>query len=282
MSAPKKHLFVFDIETVPDLDAGRRLLDMQGAPDDEVDIALRAYHLEVTEGRNDFLRQPFWKVVAISYVQAQVERGGGSQAKGGGEVRFTLTRVGSGGDADSSEKDLVEGFFRHLEQKKPRLVSFNGRTFDLPVLKYRAMVHGLSAPHFFDTSNKWENYTQRYADAWHADLLETLSDYGASARVRLDEVSRTLSLPGKLGTSGGDVAPLFAAGRIDDIRNYCETDVVNTYLLFLRWELLRGTISPASHEASVLEMANYLETERAERPHLGEFLDAWRLMEHSA
>ncbi|MDH5528224.1 MAG: ribonuclease H-like domain-containing protein [Nitrospirota bacterium] len=274
----KKHLFVFDIETVPDYDAGRRLLDMPDAPDDEVDLALKAYHLEVTDGRNDFLRQPFWKVVAISYVQCQVEKADEAQTQGGGRVRYTLTRVGSGGEAGSDEKELIEGFFHYIDQKAPRLVSFNGRTFDLPVLKYRAMVHGLSAPGFFDTSNKWENYTQRYADAWHADLLETLSDFGASARVKLNEACRAMSIPGKLGTAGDDVSGLYAEGRVQEIRDYCETDVINTYLLFLRWELLRGTISPASFEASINEMVNYLESERSERPHLGEFLDAWRAM----
>jgi predicted PolB exonuclease-like 3'-5' exonuclease len=273
---PKRNLFVFDIETVPDLDAGRRLLDLPDAPEAEVDEALTAYHLEVTEGRNAFLRQPFWRVVAISYLQGTVERAEGAQAEAPGQVRYTLTRLASGGDAKSSERELIEGFFGYIEQASPRLVSYNGRSFDLPVLKYRAMLHGLSAPRFFDTSNKWENYTQRYADAWHTDLLEALSDYGASARVRLDEVCRVLGLPGKLETTAEDVAGLYAAGDVASIRNYCETDVVNTYLLFLRYELLRGTISPAIHEACTGEVASYLDSERAERPHLGAYLDAWR------
>ena len=276
---PKRNLFVFDIETVPDVDAGRRFLKLPDASDAEVAEALTAYHLEVTDGRNDFLRQPFWRVVAISYAQVGVERAEGAQMALPGQVRYTLTRVASGGEVKSSERELIEGFFSYIDQAQPRLVSYNGRSFDLPVLKYRAMVHGLSAPRFFDTSNKWENYTQRYADAWHADLLEVLSDFGASARVRMDEVCRVMGLPGKLETTGEDVASLYAEGRLQDIRDYCETDVLNTYLLFLRWELLRGTISPRGHEASVLEVATYLESERAERPHLGRFLDAWKAME---
>jgi predicted PolB exonuclease-like 3'-5' exonuclease len=273
---PKKHLFVFDIETVPDVDAGRRFMHLPDASDEEVAAALEAYHLEITDGRNAFLRQPFWKVVAISYVQCNVERAEEAQVTAPGQVRYTLTRVGSGGDEKSGERELVEGFFGYVDQAQPRLVSFNGRSFDLPVLKYRAMLHGISAPRFFDTSNKWENYSQRYADAWHTDLLEALSDYGASARVRLDEVCRVLGLPGKLETTAEDVAGLYAAGDVASIRNYCETDVVNTYLLFLRYELLRGTISPAIHEACTGEVASYLDSERAERPHLGAYLDAWR------
>jgi len=276
---PKRNLFVFDIETVPDVDAGRRFLKLPDASDAEVAEALTAYHLEVTDGRNDFLRQPFWRVVAISYAQVGVERAEGDQAALPGQVRYTLTRVASGGEVKASERELIEGFFSYIDQAQPRLVSYNGRTFDLPVLKYRAMLHGLSAPRFFDTSNKWENYTQRYADAWHADLLEVLSDFGASARVRLDEVCRVMGLPGKLETTGEDVASLYAEGRIQDIRDYCETDVLNTYLLFLRWELLRGTISPRGHDASVAEVVSYLESERADRPHLGRYLDAWRAME---
>ncbi|MBI5136622.1 MAG: 3'-5' exonuclease [Nitrospirae bacterium] len=275
---PKRHIFVFDIETVPDLDAGRRLLDLPGASDAQVAEALKAYHLQVTDGRNDFLRQPFWKVVAISYVQATAEKPDEGQAARRGQVRYTLGRVGSGGTLTSDEAELVNGFFHYIEQSAPRLVSFNGRTFDLPVLKYRAMVHGLSAPRFCDTSNKWENYSQRYAEAYHTDLLESLSDFGASARVKLDEVCRALSIPGKLGTAGEDVSGMYARGEVQAIRDYCETDVVNTYLVFLRWELLRGTISKASHDASLAELAAYLEHERAERPHLGAFLDAWQAM----
>ncbi len=275
---PKRNLFVFDIETVPDLDAGRRLLGLADAPDDQVAEAMRAYHLELTDGRNDFLRQPFWKVVAISYVQATAEKAEDAHADRRGQVRYALHRVGSGGTVASDEAELVQGFYQYIEQAAPRLVSFNGRMFDLAVLKYRAMVHGLSAPRFFDTSNKWENYTQRYAEGFHTDLLESLRDFGASAAVKLDEVCRTLSLPGKLGTAGDDVSGMYNRGEVQAIRDYCETDVLNTYLVFLRWELLRGTISRASHEASVHELASYLESEREQRPHLGEFLDAWQAM----
>ena len=271
---PKSQLFVFDIETVPDLDAGRRLLELPGAPDAEVDQALTDYHLKITDGRNDFLRQPFWKVVAISYVQATVERIEGGNS---GQVRFTLTRVGSGGDVDSTEKELVAGFFSYIEQQAPRLVSYNGRGFDVPVLKYRAMIHGMSAPRFFDHTNKWENYGARYADAFHTDLADSLRDFGASAPVKLDEVCRAFSLPGKLGTAGDDVKGMFAAGQVAAIRDYCETDVLNTYLLFLRWELLRGTTTPEAHAASLTELATYLDAESEQRPHLGEFLQAWQL-----
>ncbi len=272
---PKRNLFVFDIETVPDLDAGRRLLGLSSAPDDQVAEAMRAYHLENTAGRSDFLRQPFWKVVAISYVQATAEKAEDAHADRRGQVRYALHRVGSGGTVDSDEAELVSGFFQYIEQSSPRLVSFNGRGFDLPVLKYRAMVHGLSAPRFYDGSNKWENYTQRYAEGFHTDLLESLRDFGASAAIKLDEACRTLSIPGKLGTAGEDVSGMFTRGEVQAIRDYCETDVLNTYLVFLRWELLRGTISKSSHDASVHELASYLESERGERPHLGEFLDAW-------
>lgn len=280
---PKRNLFVFDIETIPDVAAGRRFLDLPAStPDAEVREALSAYHLEITDGRNDFLRQPFWQVVAISYVQCSVEKADPAQADLPGQVRYALSRVGSGGEVKSDEKELVEGFFHYIDQSAPRLVSYNGRGFDLPVLKYRAMVHGISAPGFFDTSNKWENYTARYADAWHTDLLESLSDFGASARVKLDEVCRVMAIPGKIGTSGGDVTGLYDAGDVQAIRDYCETDVVNTYLLFLRWELLRGTISQGSHDQSVAEMANYLETEGEKRPHLAEFYTAWKKVQEKA
>ena len=174
-------LFVFDIETVPDTEAVTNLTGFT-EPDVEARRAeLERYHLEITDGRNAFPRQPFHRVVAISFLEADIERVDGHEF-------YLLRELRSGGQADFGEKKLLQGFFQHFERTRPRLVSFNGRGFDLPVLKYRAMVHGVPAPALHDKTNKWENYTVRYAADWHCDLMEVLSDYGASARVKLNEV----------------------------------------------------------------------------------------------
>ncbi len=263
-----RSLFVFDIETVPDTDMVPNLL---GAMPDDVAArrqALSEYHLKLTGGKNDFPRQPFHKVVAISFVAADIERDGDRE-------RYHLREIRSGGDVHSSERDLLAGVFQYIEKKRPRLISFNGRTFDAPVLKYRAMVHGVQANWFHNGGNKWDSYGSRYSLDWHCDLIDALSDNGASARIRLDEVCSVLGFPGKFGTEGSQVAELYDQGQLKEIRDYCETDVANTYLVYLRFMQHKGRLATADYNAAVQDLLNYLDMETATRPHLGAFRAAW-------
>ena len=263
-----QNLFVFDIETVPDTDAAPNLTGF-----DDPDVAkrrqeLERYHLEKTDGKNPFLRQPFHRVVAISFLEAEIERDGNQEA-------YLLRELRSGGEAGFDEKQLLQGFFGYFERLKPRLVSFNGRGFDLPVLKYRAMVHGVSAPWLYGAGDKWNSYTQRYATDWHCDLLEVLSDHGASARVGLNEVCAVMGFPGKFGISGADVARLVDEGLIGDVRDYCETDVLNTYLVYLRLMLHKGTVRLDGYNRAIADIVSLIESEGADRPYLKEFMEAW-------
>jgi predicted PolB exonuclease-like 3'-5' exonuclease len=261
-------LFAFDIETVPDTDVVPNLL---GPMTDDVAArrqALGEYHLRITGGKNDFLRQPFHKVATISFVAADIERDGERE-------RYHLREIRSGGEVGSSERDLLAGVFQYIERKRPRLITFNGRTFDVPVLKYRAMVHGVQAGWFHNGGNKWESYGSRYSLDWHCDLIDALSDNGASARVRLDEVCSVLGFPGKFGTDGSQVMDLYDQGKLQEIRDYCETDAANTYLVYLRFMQHKGRLLTTDYNAAVQDLVNYLEVEAAERPHLGEFLTAW-------
>ena len=261
-------LFVFDIETVPDTDAVPALTGFV-----DPDIAARRaelvrYHLEATKGNNPFPRQPFHRIVAIAFLEAEIDRDGPGET-------YLLHELRAGGEADWDERKLIEGFFTYFERIKPRLISFNGRTFDLPVLRYRAMVHGIAAPYLYSSGDKWNSYSSRYSPDWHCDLLEVLSDYGASSRVRLNEVCAALGLPGKFGPSGADVTDMYDAGRIGEIRDYCETDVLNTYLVYLRHQLHTGGMAKEAYNRAVADLVTMLESGRAERPHLGAFLAAW-------
>jgi len=264
-----QNLFVFDIETVPDTEAVANLTGFDGTETQQRRDELERYHLEITGGKNAFPRQPFHKVVAISFLEAEIQRGGI-----GGE-NYHLRELRSGGEAGFDEKQLLQGFFSYFERLKPRLVSYNGRGFDLPVLKYRAMVHGIQAPWLYEGGDKWNSYQSRYSADWHCDLLEVLSDFGASARGKLNEVCSVLGFPGKFGVDGSDVAAMFDAGRIAEIRDYCETDVLNTYLVYLRLMQHRGTISTESYNQAVADIVALIEAEGAARPHLAEFLEAW-------
>lgn len=264
-----KSLFVFDIETVPDTDAVPNLVGDVGGSDEERREALDAYHLDVTDGKNAFPRQPFHKVVAVSFLAAEIETDGRFE-------NYYLKELRSGGDEKAIEHDLVAGFYQWVDKKRPRLVSYNGRGFDLPVLRHRAMVHGITAAGYHDISNKWENYTSRYAQDFHCDLQEALTDFGAASRgLKLNEVCAVLGFPGKFGVDGSQVAPMFAEGRVGEIRDYCETDVLNTYLVYLRYQLTRGRTTKEGYNRAVADVITLIEAERDERPHLGAFLDAW-------
>jgi len=263
-----QNLFVFDIETIPDTDAAPNLTGVTSPDVAERRAAIEDYHLKITDGKNSFPRQPFHKVVAISFLEAEIERDGAMEG-------YVLRDLRSGGEAGFDEAKLLQGFFTYLERQRPRLVSFNGRTFDLPVLKYRAMVHGISAPWLYKSGDKWNSYTYRFAADWHCDLLDVLRDYGASSAVKLDEVCAVMGFPGKFGVDGSMVAEMIDDGKVDEVRNYCETDVLNTYLVYLRWQLHNGTLNKAGYNASVADLISFIDAEKEKRPYLGEFMDAW-------
>ncbi len=261
-------LFVFDIETIPDEQAAKPLI---GEQSDDVAVqrkALSDYHLEITDGRSDFLRQPFQKVVALSYLDAEIQRNAQGET-------YILKDIRSGGDLESSERDVVAGFWNFMERQTPRLVSYNGRSFDLPVLKYRAMKHGISAAALFKSGDKWNSYTQRYSLDWHCDLLEALSDFGASARCKLNEVCSIMGFPGKFGVDGSKVTEMYDAGKLNEIRDYCETDVLNTYLVYLRYQHHTGTLTTENYNIGIKAVLDFIELHQEKRIHFKEFKEAW-------
>ncbi len=264
----RRDVIVFDTETVVDADAARRVLRLPDLSDTEARDGLSDYFLKKTDGRNDFPRQPFHQIVAISYGHLIREPG-----EEGSEL--VIRQLASGGDKHSSEKELLEGFFHLIETRAPQLVSFNGRGFDVPVLKYRAMAHGLSCPRWFTQGDKWNNYETRYSHEYHYDLLEILSDFGASARCSMDEVAASFNIPGKLDTAGDNVRGMFEAREIEAIRDYCETDVLTTMLIFLRHQLFSGALSDGAYARAMHGIRNYLEAEAESRPHLAEYLQVW-------
>src|SRR5262249_5112430 len=148
---------------------------------------------------------------------------------------------------DYSEPVLVARFWERLEQFRGTLVSFNGRGFDLPVLELAALRHGCRIPRYFKIG-----YRYRYSDEAHYDLYDFLTNCGMySVRGGFDLVAKLIGLPGKGDVAGGDVQSLWEAGRLAEIHAYCRRDVIQTYFLFLRLELMRGRITAEQHEAAL-------------------------------
>jgi predicted PolB exonuclease-like 3'-5' exonuclease len=106
--------------------------------------------------------------------------------------------------------------------------------------------------------------------------MDVLGDYGASKHLKLEETAVAAGFPGKLGIDGSQVAEMFAAGRLNEIRSYCETDVLNLYGLYLRWAYIVGKTDAEGYEYAITGLMKLLNAERENRPHLGEFLDNWR------
>lgn len=255
------NVLVFDIETVPDVAAGRRLYELDGLGD--ADVAKVMFHKRREQtGESEFLRHHLHRVVAISAALRHADS----------------LRIWSLGDAQADEAELIRRFFDGIERYTPTLVTWNGGGFDLPVLHYRALLHGIAAPRYWDTGDddrdfKWNNYLSRF-HARHTDLMDVLSAYQARAVAPLDEVAQMLGLPGKLGMHGAEVWDAYQAGKIDAIRDYCETDVLNTYLIFLRFELIRGRLDASGYESEMQRVRDLLASDG--RAHFRDFLTAWK------
>jgi predicted PolB exonuclease-like 3'-5' exonuclease len=255
------NILVFDIETIPDLASGRRLYGLEGLSD--ADVAKIMFHKRREEtGDSEFLRHHLHRIVAISVVLRRADQ----------------LRVWSLGDESSDEPDLIRRFYDGIDKYTPTLVSWNGGGFDLPVLHYRSLVHGIAAPRYWDTGEhdrdfKWNNYISRFH--WrHTDLMDVLAGYQPRASAPLDDIAQMLGLPGKLGMDGSKVWSAYQAGRLGEIRDYCETDVLNTYLVYLRFELLRGNLDPPGYERELGLVRELLQSE--DRAHWRAFLDAWK------
>jgi hypothetical protein len=222
-------VLVFDIETVPDIEGLRKLYELSSdlAP---ADIAEMAFQSRRQATGNDFLPLHVHKVIAISCVLRDKNE----------------FRVWSLGSTEDTEEELIRRFFEGIDKYTPQLVSWNGNGFDLPVLHYRSMINGIQARCYWESGEndrefKWNNYLSRYHTR-HLDLMDLLALYQPRANVSLNDLARLMGFPGKLGMDGSQVWDAFQSGEIIEIRNYCETDVVNTYLLFLRFQFLRGIL----------------------------------------
>ena len=258
---------VFDIETIPDI-AGLRVLHELPASLADAEVAELAFQRQRAKNGSDFLPLHLQRVIVISCALR-------SHGDDGGFKVWSLA------EPKANEADIVQRFFDGIEKLTPQLVSWNGGGFDLPVLHYRGLVHGVVAPRYWDMGEgdyrdskefKWNNYISRY-HARHLDLMDLLAMYQPRGAAPLDQLARLMGLPGKLGMDGSAVWSAWLDGRVDEIRDYCETDVVNTYLVYLRFQMMRGALSRAGHEAELGVVRSALAA--TGQAHWKEFLEAW-------
>ena len=253
-------VLVFDIETIPDI-AGLRRLRADWRELADAEVAECAANERREKSASDFLPLYLHRIIAISCVLRN-------------DAGF---RVGSIGAANDPEAALIKSFFGMIDRHTPQIVSWNGSCFDLPVLHYRGLLNGVSAARYWelgadDPDFRYNNYIGRYHTR-HIDLMDVLAMYQSRANAPLDVLSRLAGYPGKLGMDGGQVWQAYREGQIEQIRSYCETDVVNTYLLFNRFQKMRGVLNDVQHASEETLVRESLQG--LPGPHWREFLDAW-------
>ncbi len=238
---PRSHL-IFDLETVPDY-------ELYTAP-------------EAKAGVDQPIAPPYAQIpVAIGVLWLDQD--------------YSFKRLGvvgddrEGGVADDREElgeaAMLHDFVSFIDRHRPRLVTYNGRGFDLPVVAMRSLRHGLSLPWYY----KGRDYRYRYTDEGHLDLCDFLSDHGASRYFSLNAAARIIGLPGKMDVDGSQVEALYRAGQLEKIRLYCLADVVQTTFLFLRFQLLQGALELEQYR----EVAGGLLTALEEDGRMQELID---------
>jgi 3'-5' exonuclease len=253
-------VLVFDIETIPDVAGLRAAWSLQDAgSDDQVVEAALARRRE--QSGTDFLPLHLHKPVVISCLFRDAEG----------------IRVKSLCGPPDDEARLLAGFYGTVSKYTPTLVSWNGSGFDMPVLHYRAMIHRVPAARYWESGDddrefRYNNYLNRYHTR-HTDLMDVLALHNARSSAPLDQLARLCGFPGKLGMDGAHVWDAWRGGRLDRIRDYCETDVANTWLLYCRFQLMRGALSEPQYDAELALTRQYLE--RLPGGHWREFLAAW-------
>jgi 3'-5' exonuclease len=257
-------VLVFDIETIPDIAGLRALRGCDAAMDDAAVWAQEVAEREAA-GRSEFMPHHLQRVLVISCVFRGAE---------GLRVHSFVDREP---DGRSDEARVIDQFFRTIEKKVPQLVSWNGGGFDLPVLHYRALRHGVVAEKYWDMGEddrefKWNNYIGRY-HMRHLDLMDLLAMYQPRASAPLDAMAKLCGFPGKLGMDGSKVFEAYRNGQLDDIRRYCETDVMNTYLLYCRFQKMRGGFTETEYANEIAHVRGCLG--QIDEPHWQEYLAAW-------
>lgn len=256
-------VLVFDIESIPDV-AGLRAL--RGAPAEATDEQIYAAWLaeRKDKGQSDFMPLHLQRVLCISVVFRNSE---------GLRIHSFVDRD------DQSEGKVVQTFFHAVEKHTPQLVSWNGSGFDLPVLHYRGLRHGVEASKYWDMGEddrefKWNNYISRY-HLRHLDLMDLLAMYSPKNNAPLDAMAKLCGFPGKLGMDGSQVYAQYLAGQTEDIRRYCETDVMNTYLVYCRFQKMRGGLTGAEYDQEVSLVKETLGQLAPTESHWDEYLKAW-------
>jgi len=162
------------------------------------------------------------------------------------DASYRVLKIGAIGGG-KGEAQILRDFVRFVEDKKPDLVTYDGRGLDLPVIASRCLKHGIPFRHYFQA----QDMRYRFSASGHFDLMDYMTDFGASRAVALDTMAKLIGLPGKVGVDGKDVGPMVHAGRLSEVEAYCLCDVAQTTGVFLRVQLVRGMIELGAYRTAM-------------------------------
>jgi len=255
------NLLVFTIETVPDVEAGRRLYGnpsaMVNLSDEEVARVMlhncQQYHHQPIERISPHLQ----KIIVISAVLRAGKR----------------LRIDSLGTAQSTEAELLQQFFKAIQHYTPTLVAWNSSRFEKPVLHYRSLLHGISAPHY------WENCSANEinnSNSHLTDLINLLANNQAIAVAPLEELVTLLGFPSQSPMDDNQISKHYLQGHQQLLREYSEIKVLQTYLLYLRLELIRGTLTLIDYQQAYQQVKTFLEQTEPTKTHFKQLLKQWQ------
>jgi 3'-5' exonuclease len=250
VSKPTVRYLVFDIESVADGELVSKIrYPGQGLSAAD---AIRRYRDELmAKYETDFI--PYTFQLPASVVVAKVA------------ADFSLIDIVALDEPQFRPHIITENFWRGWDAyRRPTLVSFNGRTFDLPLLELAAFRYGLSVPAWFNCSGKaYDQPRNRYNTECHLDLHDVLTNFGASRfNGGLNLVANLLGKPGKMEVQGHMVQDLWNEGKLAEINDYCRCDVLDTYFAFLRTMVLLGQLKLDDEQQIVQDIKDWL-TERS-------------------
>lgn len=274
-------LCVFDIETVPDITLLSAKYGFKGS---DIEICLKAFEAQKQQSGSEFLPIPFHRIISIASVLCdefgRLNRVGsfGKNAKEEFLAKLDSLHPQDFTNAlDKFEESLLREFWGFFNKKQPALVSFNGRGFDIVALTLRAMRYNIEASAYFEKDNpqfnkdKWENYRSRYSERFHTDLFDSLGNFGSVRALNLDTLCQMCGIVGKFDMQGSQVFEILYGSEnssnakkqaLEQIESYCQSDVLNTYWLYLKYLILKGELLLPDYASLLEQMRDKLPKEQ--------------------
>lgn len=264
---PPQLIAAIDFETVPDFNQIPALVG-EDLPDDHTArlARLEQYMKENGQEENFFPPLALHRIIVPSILLAHIQYRDQFEYS---YIAYNLSSMFSHNDAETLNT-LIPWF----TDKRPRFVTFNGRSFELPLMKLRCLYHGIPCGFFWLVGDKYDNYESRYQTSWHADMMDIVAGHGAARYQKLREVVTAARLPGKIFGNGRNVLQMYLENRIPEIQAYCEMDTLETFLLYVRWQFIRCIIPPEGYRDTIVSVLKLLKA-GSEKAHFMKFYTEW-------